>query len=151
MKGLLPTATALVTFTVVLSAGAPNMAVMAPPTVPMVASATALALPTPAATVAALASAKPASKTTHRSDSEELAKLVRRGRQLAAAGDFAAARLILRRVADEHDAGAAAALGATYDPNVLVTLGIQGIVPDIVEARRWYEKAKEYGSAEPTR
>jgi TPR repeat protein len=152
MKGLLLITTALVTFTVVLSAGAPNMPVMAPPTVPMVASATALALPTPATNVAALASAEPTpAATTLDPNSEEVATLIKRGQQLAAAGDVAAARLILMRAADAHNAGAALALGATYDPNVLETLGIHGIVPDIAAARGWYKKAKEYGSAEASR
>ena len=83
--------------------------------------------------------------------SDEIATLVRRGEQLAAAGDMAAARLLLRRAAEEHNARAALALGATYDPNVLQSLGIYGVTPDIAEARNWYEKAKEYGSAEALR
>jgi TPR repeat protein len=34
---------------------------------------------------------------------------------------------------------------------VLQSLGIYGVTPDIAEARNWYEKAKEYGSAEALR
>ena len=30
----------------------------------------------------------------------------------------------------------------------LRALGVQGVEPDVTEARSWYEKAKEYGSAE---
>jgi hypothetical protein len=147
MKGLLLITTALVTFTVVLSAG-PSMPVMAPPAVPVIASAAA----TPAPDVAVLAPAKAPPKTaTLPSDSEDLAAIVKRGQQFAAAGDVAAARLLLQRAADAHDARAALALGATYDPNVLETLGIRGVVPDIAAARGWYEKAKEYGSAEALR
>jgi hypothetical protein len=81
-------------------------------------------------------------------ESEEALTLLKRGEQLAAAGDMAAARLMLRRAAEAHNARAALALGATYDPNVLATLGIYGVVPDTAAARSWYEKAKEYGSAE---
>jgi hypothetical protein len=84
-------------------------------------------------------------------DSEEVAALIKRGQELAAAGDVAAARLTLRRAAEAHNAQAALALGATYDPNVLRTLGIFGVTPDAAMARGWYEKAKEYGSAEAPR
>jgi hypothetical protein len=38
-----------------------------------------------------------------------------------------------------------------YDPNVLKSLGVQGGESDIAEARRWYERAKEYGSEEAPR
>jgi hypothetical protein len=84
-------------------------------------------------------------------DSEEVTALIKRGQELAAAGDVAAARLTLRRAAEAHNAQAALALGATYDPGVLRTLGIFGVTPDAAMARGWYEKAKEYGSAEAPR
>jgi hypothetical protein len=84
-------------------------------------------------------------------DSAEVAALIKRGQELAAAGDVATARLTLRRAAEAHNAQAALALGATYDPNVLRTLGIFGVTPDAAMARGWYEKAKEYGSAEAPR
>jgi hypothetical protein len=84
-------------------------------------------------------------------DSAEVAALIKRGQELASAGDVAAARLTLRRAAEAHNAQAALALGATYDPNVLRTLGIFGVTPDVAMARGWYEKAKEYGSAEAPR
>ena len=82
---------------------------------------------------------------------EELAGLLKRGQQLAASGDIAAARLMLRPAAEAHNAQAALALGATYDPVVLRTLGIFGVTPDVAMARSWYEKAKAYGSAEAPR
>jgi TPR repeat protein len=81
-------------------------------------------------------------------DSEEVAALLQRARKLAEAGDVAAARLVLRRAAEAHSAQAALALGGMYDPIVLRQLGIHGVMPDIAEARGWYEKAKDYGSAE---
>jgi hypothetical protein len=84
-------------------------------------------------------------------NSEEVAALVKRGQELAAAGDVAAARLTLRRAAEAHNAQAALALGATYDPTVLERLGIFGVSPDIARARSWYQKAQEYGSAEAPR
>jgi hypothetical protein len=96
--------------------------------------------PTPAKVTPALRSLGP--------QFSEVATLVERGEQLAATGDMAAARLLLRRAAEAHNARAALALAATYDPNVLHSLGIYGVTPDIAQARSWYEKAKEYGSAE---
>jgi TPR repeat protein len=82
---------------------------------------------------------------------DEIAALLKRGQALAAAGDIAAARLTLRPAAEARDAQAALALGATYDPIVLRSLGIFGVTPDVAMARRWYEKAKAYGSAEAPR
>ena len=70
---------------------------------------------------------------------------------MASAGDIAAARLMLRRAAEAHNARAALALAATYDPLVLKKIGAFGVSPDIATARRWYEKAQEYGSAEAPR
>jgi TPR repeat protein len=57
----------------------------------------------------------------------------------------------LRRAAEARNAQAALALGATYDPGVLETLGIFGVSPDVAKARSWYEKARAYGSAEAPR
>ena len=80
-----------------------------------------------------------------------MAALIQRARKLAEAGDIAAARLVLQRAAEAHSAQAALALGGMYDPNVLRELRVYGVVPDSAAARSWYEKAKEYGSAEAPR
>ena len=80
-------------------------------------------------------------------DREEIAVLLKRGKDLIANGDLAAARLVLRRAADTNDAEAALALGATYDPLVLRALRVYGFKADPVMARDWYEKASELGSA----
>ena len=58
------------------------------------------------------------------------------------------ARVVFRRAAEAGDAGGALALGATYDPVVLARMGVRGIAPDIEQARSWYEKARDFGSAE---
>jgi hypothetical protein len=81
-----------------------------------------------------------------RLDSEEITLLLKRGKDLIASGDLAAARLVLQRVADANHAEAALALGATYDPFVLRELKVYGLMPDAVMARVWYEKAIELGS-----
>jgi rare lipoprotein A (peptidoglycan hydrolase) len=95
-------------------------------------------------------------------DREEIAMFRRRGEELVLAGDIIAARLLLQRAAEDRDAGAALALGATYDPIVLERgatydpivlerLGVYALAADITTARTWYEKAKEFGSAEAPR
>lgn len=67
---------------------------------------------------------------------------------MIASGDLVAARLVLRRAADDGDAQAAIALAGTYDPTVLEKLGVRGTVPDVVTARDWYEKARKFGATE---
>ena len=81
----------------------------------------------------------------------EIALMVGRGRVLFEAGDLAAARLFFRRAANAGDAGAALAMGATYDPDVLSKRFIRGIEADAREARTWYERARELGSPEGPR
>jgi hypothetical protein len=81
-----------------------------------------------------------------RLDGEEITLLLKRGKDLIASGDLAAARLVLQRAADANHAEAALALGATYDPFVLRELKVYGFTPDAAMARVWYEKAIELGS-----
>jgi len=80
-------------------------------------------------------------------NSEELAVLLKRGKELIATGDLAAARLVLQRAAEANVAEAALALGATYDPLVLRQLKVYGFTPDAAMACSWYEKAAELGSS----
>ena len=79
-------------------------------------------------------------------DPEEVMVLLKRGKDLIADGDIAAARLILKRAADANNAEAALALAATYDPFVLRELKVYGFTPDAAMARVWYEKATELGA-----
>ena len=81
-------------------------------------------------------------------DRDEVAVLATRGEAFIAAGDIAAARLVLQRAAEARDARAALLLGATYDPIMLEKIRVRGFAPDIATARIWYERAKEFGSAE---
>src|SRR5262245_10108435 len=80
-------------------------------------------------------------------NSDEIAVLLKRGKDLITAGDLAAARLVLRRAADANNAEAALALGATYDPLVLRDLKVYGFTGDAAMARAWYQKAAELGSS----
>jgi hypothetical protein len=74
--------------------------------------------------------------------------LRRRGAELMAGGNVAAARLAYRHAAEAGDAPAAFALAETYDPLVLARLGTRGIAPDLAMARSWYETARRLGSGE---
>jgi hypothetical protein len=82
---------------------------------------------------------------------EEIADLLKRGRELVAAHDIPAARLLLERAAEAGDASAALELGATYDPIVLKEYSGMTIAPDIAKARTWYQTAKVLGSAEASK
>jgi TPR repeat protein len=74
--------------------------------------------------------------------------LIDRGRQFFDAGDLIAARILFLRAANAGDAGAAVAMGATYDPVVLADRGYRSVAADLDKARGWYERAKEMGSPE---
>ena len=79
--------------------------------------------------------------------SDEIAMLLKRGKDAFSTGDLAAARLLLRRAAEGGSAEAALALGATFDPLVIRRLGAIGAAPDAAQARQWYQKAVALGSA----
>jgi TPR repeat protein len=55
---------------------------------------------------------------------------------------------LLERAAEARDASAAYMLAQTYDPAVLGTPDLRSITPDPAKARRWYEKAAQFGSTE---
>jgi hypothetical protein len=87
-------------------------------------------------------------ESLHHLDPEAIAALLKRADALIASSDVAAARLVLRRAADAADASAALRLAETYDPANLAKWGVHGIVPDVSMARSWYEKARQFGSAD---
>ncbi|CCD97410.1 conserved hypothetical protein [Bradyrhizobium sp. ORS 375] len=82
---------------------------------------------------------------------EEVDSLMKRGRDLLAAGDVASARLILTRLSDAGIADASLLLARTYDPTELTKSRLLGAVPDAAKARAWYLKAAEQGSPEASR
>ena len=129
---------------------------IAAPAATAAAPAVSTGIATPDATPPARAPAAPA-RTAQASTSDEWAldaaeveRLVKRGEAYLAQGDIAAARLILGRAAEARDARAAFSLAATYDPAVLKKLRTVGFRPDVAQARAWYERAAEYGSADAT-
>ena len=58
----------------------------------------------------------------------------------------ASARLLLRRATQAGSADGAMMLGATFDP--LHEADALSVLPDVVQARQWYQKAAELGSNE---
>ena len=81
-------------------------------------------------------------------DAAEIKVMVRNGLEHFANGKVGAARAMFQAAAEAGEAAAAFALAETYDPLVLEKLGVRGgIAPDVALAQRWYEKAKELGSA----
>lgn len=81
----------------------------------------------------------------------ELASLVRRAQEMLANGDVKAARLLLQRAAEAHDARAALALAKTYDPIASRQFSTTDPGPDVAQARNWYQRAREWGAPEAQR
>jgi hypothetical protein len=79
---------------------------------------------------------------------ERALKLMKKGDEQLAQGLVAPARLLYERAADLGFAPAAMALAGTYDPAALTSLHLRGVSPDAAQARRWYERARQLGSAE---
>jgi hypothetical protein len=101
----------------------------------------------PSATDQAAAPSQP----VHRLAPEDIKLLVQQGEQFVAAGDLVTARVVFQRAAEAGDAMGALAMGATYDPIVLAKLGVRGIEANVEKARSWYQKARDFGSAEAPR
>jgi TPR repeat protein len=79
---------------------------------------------------------------------DEVAALLKQGRELVALGRFRFARMLLEQAAEAKNAAAAFAIGQTYDPLIERSAARPDAPPDIALARAWYEKAKDLGSAE---
>jgi len=72
-------------------------------------------------------------------------ELLQAGDRLLARGDVAAARALYERAAAMGSAQAALALGSTYDPGRLWSLGVFGMVGNKERARHWYQRADQLG------
>src|SRR3984893_5812306 len=118
-----------------------------PPTREDVKAALQSALQGDAAQAAAVAEPMVPQDAIHHLDPGEIASSLRRGNDLIASGDLAAARLVLRRAGHTGEVHDALTVAGTYDPVVLEKLGVHGFVPDAAMARVWYEKARKAGSA----
>jgi len=74
--------------------------------------------------------------------------LLARADQLLEKGNMVGARAIYQRAAELGSGSAALALGATYDPNRLWSLGAVGLMGNKDRARQWYRRAGELGHHE---
>jgi hypothetical protein len=63
-------------------------------------------------------------------------------------GNIVAARKFFERAVEGGLAQSAVALAGTYDPDELAKLRVVGLQPNVEEARKWYEKARELGAFE---
>jgi len=75
-------------------------------------------------------------------------EMVRNGDRLVSRGDVAAARALYEKAAALGSAQAALALGSTYDPRRLWSLGVFGMVGSKERAQHWYRRASELGHPE---
>jgi TPR repeat protein len=74
--------------------------------------------------------------------------LLARANRLLDKGDIVGARAVYQRAAELGSGPAALALGATYDPNRLWSLGALGLVGNKERARQWYLRADDLGHPE---
>jgi hypothetical protein len=129
---------------------APPAPVAAAPQQPLaIAQPQAIASPPPAAP--AVATPQAPAETIRELSPNEIAALVRRAQELLASGDLQGARLLLTRAADAHDARAALLLAKTFDPTASSQFSAADAGPDLVQARNWYQRAREWGSPEAQR
>lgn len=79
-------------------------------------------------------------------------RLVQKGDDNMQEGKIAAARLFYKSAAENGYAPAALAMGATFDARQLARWKVVGgVQAEAGEARKWYEKARDLGSAEAER
>jgi hypothetical protein len=71
--------------------------------------------------------------------------MVKNGDRLLSRGDVAAARALYEKAAAMGSPQAALALGSTYDPRRLWSLGVFGMVGNKERAQHWYRRAAELG------
>lgn len=80
-------------------------------------------------------------------ESDRIEGLMAHGQKMIDVGYLAGARAYYRRAAEAGSGEAALAAGATYDPDIVARLGVQGIKPDRAEAAKWYASAAGLGIA----
>ncbi|MDJ0513961.1 MAG: SH3 domain-containing protein [Methyloceanibacter sp.] len=81
-------------------------------------------------------------------ETDRVEGLMEHGQKMIDVGYFAGARAYYRRAAEAGSGEAAMAVGATYDPDIIARMGVQGIKPDRTEAAKWYARAAGLGIAD---
>ena len=94
------------------------------------------------------APAQPRPPVLSHADREAAEKLVARGERELEQGQVAVARQFFLRAAQTGFAPGALLLAATYDPRELTRWRVQGVQPNLDEARKWYQRARELGATE---
>jgi TPR repeat protein len=74
--------------------------------------------------------------------------MVSQGERHVAEGNISIARQYFLRAAELGLPIAALKMAETHDPSALVGVNVRGLVPDPVEARKWYGRALELGVPE---
>jgi len=107
------------------------------------------AAPAPQANRADLrAPAQPKPPVPSPGDREAAEKFVARGERELEQGQIAVARQFFLRAAQVGYAPGALLLAATYDPRELARWRVKGVQPNLDEARKWYQRARELGAPE---
>jgi hypothetical protein len=94
------------------------------------------------------APAQPRPPVLSPADRESAEKLVARGERELEQGQVAVARQFFLRAAQVGYAPGALLLAGTYDPRELTRWRVQGVQPNLEEARKWYQRARELGAPE---
>ncbi len=81
-------------------------------------------------------------------EADRIEGLMAHGKKMIDVGYLAGARAYYRRAAEAGSGEAALAMGATYDPDIIARLGVQGIKPDPAHAATWYARAASLGVAD---
>lgn len=92
--------------------------------------------------------ARPKAPILSPADREAAEKFLSRGESEIDQGNVAVARQFFLRAAQMGLARAALMLAATYDSTELTRWRVQGVQPNVGEARKWYERARELGAPE---
>ena len=92
--------------------------------------------------------ARPPAPVLSPADREAAERLVARGEREIEQGQVAVARNFFLRAAQAGLAKGALLLAATYDPRELQRWRVQGVQPNLEEARKWYGRARELGAPE---
>ena len=95
--------------------------------------------------IAALDQRTPLKEPAPSLSQDRLEHLVTQGDRHLVDGNVVVARQYYLRAAQAGMARAALRLAETYDPNELRRLNVQGLMPNIAEAKRWYERAVDLG------
>ena len=82
------------------------------------------------------------------SERERVLGLHAKGIEQLERGNVVAARKFFERAVEGGLAQSAVALAGTYDPDELAKMKVVGLQPNVEEARKWYEKARELGAFE---